>query len=134
MYVYIKDSEIKSSEIFIELPNDKKDVHSNINDYNQEKAKVFIVFDDMIVDMLNNKKLKLNISLVFITESYFCVPKIIALNSSHYFTVKIVNKLQLMSINLLADIDHKSVMKIYKIYNVEPYFFIAGDTTLSSEN
>ena len=64
MYVYIKDSEIKSSEIFIELSNDKKDVHSNINDYNQEKAKVFIVFNDMIVNMLNNKKLKLNISLV----------------------------------------------------------------------
>ena len=63
-----------------------------------------IVFHDMIADMLSSKKLnpiitplfirgrKLNISLVFITKSYFAVPKIIRLNSTHYFITKIPNK------------------------------------------
>ena len=63
-----------------------------------------MVFDDMTANMLNNKKLnpvvtelfirgrKLNISLVFITQSYFAVPKVIRLNSTHYFIMKIPNK------------------------------------------
>ena len=66
-----------------------------------------IVFHDMIADMLNSKKrnpiiallyirgIKLNISLVFITQSYFAVSKIIRLNSTHYFIMKIENKQQL---------------------------------------
>ena len=66
-----------------------------------------IVFDDMIANMLSNKKLnpivselfirgrKLNISLVFITQSYFSVPKDIRLNSTHYFIMKIPNKQEL---------------------------------------
>ena len=66
-----------------------------------------IVFDDMIVDMLSNKKLnpivtelfirerKLNISLVFITQFYFTVPKNIRLNLAHYFVMKIPNKREL---------------------------------------
>ena len=63
-----------------------------------------MVFDNMIADMLRNKKLnlivtelfirgkKLNISLVLITKSYFMVPKNIRLNSTHYFIMKILNK------------------------------------------
>ena len=64
------------------------DVYKNIEEYNIDKEnKILIVFDDMTVDMINNKKLnsivtelfirerKLNISLVFITQSYFKVPK-----------------------------------------------------------
>ena len=59
-----------------------------------------VVFDDMIADMINNKKLnsivtelfirgrKLNISLVFITQSYFKVPKDVRLNSAHFFIIK----------------------------------------------
>ena len=66
-----------------------------------------IVFDDMITDMLNNKNLnpivtdlfirggKLNISLVFITQSYFAVPENIKLNATHYFVMKIPNKVEL---------------------------------------
>ena len=73
----------------------------------QIKKKILIVFDDMIADMLSNKKLnpvvtelfirgrKLNISLVFITQSYFAVPKSIRLNSMHYFIMKIPNKQEL---------------------------------------
>ena len=69
---------------FIEYSNDMQDVYRNIEDYNPRKnRKVLIVFDDMIADMINNKKLdsvvtelfirgrKLNISIVFITQSYF---------------------------------------------------------------
>ena len=74
------------------------DIYGSIEDYNpNKKRKILIVFDDMIADMLINKKLnpivtelfirdrKLNISLVFITQSYFAVPKDIRLNSTHYF-------------------------------------------------
>ena len=72
----------------MEYSNDMQDVYKNIEDYNSDKKrKVLIVFDDMIADMMNNKKLnsivtelfirvkKLNISIVFITQSYFKVPK-----------------------------------------------------------
>ena len=75
-----------------------QDVYKNIEEYNiGKKRKILIVFDDMIADMINNKKLnsittklfirgrKLNISLVFITKSYFKVPKDVRLNSTHFF-------------------------------------------------
>ena len=73
---------------FMEYSNDMQDVYKNIEDYNPgKKRKVLIVFDDMIANMINNKKLnpivtelfirgrKLNIPIVFITQSYFKVPK-----------------------------------------------------------
>ena len=82
-----------------------QDVHKNIDDYNpRKKRKVLIVFDDMIADMINNKKLdsivtelfirgrKLNISIVFITQFYFKVPKDVRLNSTHFSIMKISNK------------------------------------------
>ena len=81
------------------------DIYKNINDYNPDKEnKILIVFDDMIADMINNKKLnsivtelfirgrKLNISLVFITQSYFKVPKDVRLNTTQFFIMKIPNK------------------------------------------
>ena len=80
-------------------------VYKNINHYNPDKEnKRFIVFDDMIADMIQNKKLnsivpelffrgrKLNISLVFITQSYFKVPKDVTLNATHFFITKILSK------------------------------------------
>ena len=92
------------SKAFIEYSNDMDDIYKNIEEYNpNKKRKILIVFDDMIADMLSNKNLnpivtklfirgrKLNIFLVFITQSYFAVPKIIRLNSTHYFIVKIPN-------------------------------------------
>ena len=79
---------------FIEYSNDMRDVYKNIDKYNLDKEnKILIVFDDMI----HNKKLnsivtellitgrKLNISLAFITQSYFKVPKDVMLNTSHFF-------------------------------------------------
>ena len=82
---------------FIEYSNDMHDVYKNIDEYNPYKEnKILIVFDDMIADMIHNKKLnsivtelfirgrKLNISLGFITQSYFKVPKDVRLNTSHF--------------------------------------------------
>ena len=87
---------------FIEYSNDMQDVYKNIDEYNANKErKILIVFDDMIADMINNKKLnsvvtelfirgrKLNISLVFITQSCLKVPKDVRLNSTHFFIMEI---------------------------------------------
>ena len=76
-----------------------------LNEYNPgKKRKILIVFDDMIADMINNKKIKsivtelpirgekLNIFFVFITQSFFRVPKDVRLNSTHFFIMKIPNK------------------------------------------
>ena len=83
------------------------DVYKNINEYNLDKDDKNLIAFDMIADMINNKKLnsigteffirgrKLNISLVFITQSYFKVPKDVRLNTSHFFITKIPNKREL---------------------------------------
>ena len=113
----------------------------------QEKN-VLIVFDDMIADMINNNKLdlivtelfirgiKLNISILFITQSYFKVPKDVRLNSTHFFIMKIPNKreLQQIALNHSSNIDFKDFMKIYKKGTKEPYSFLVNDTTLSSDD
>ena len=98
---------------FIEYSNDMQDVYKNIDEYNTDKErKILIVFDDMIADMINNKKLnsivtelfirgrKLNISLVFIRQSYFKVPKDGRLNSTHFFIMKIRNNREFQQIAL----------------------------------
>ena len=83
---------------YIEYSNDMRDVYKNINYYNtNKKNKILIVFDDIIADMIHNKKLasidtelfisgrKLNISLVFITQWYFKVPNDVRLNTTQFF-------------------------------------------------
>ena len=77
---------------------------------------------------------KLNISLVFITQSYFAVPKNIRLNSTHYFVMKIPNKreLQQIAFNHSSDIDFQDFMNLYKKSTAEPYSFLVIDTTLPS--
>ena len=119
------------------------DVYENINDYNSSrKRKILIVFDDMIADIMTNKKFqsiiiircrKLNISLVFITQSYFSVPKDVRLNSTHYLIMKIINKRELQNIatNHSEDIDYQNFTKIYREYTKEPYNFLTIDTTLA---
>ena len=134
---------------FIEYSNDMQDVYKNIEDYNPgKKRKILIVFDNMIADMINNKRLnliitelfircrKLNISIVFIMQSYFKVPKDVRLNSTHFFTMKIPNKRELLQIalNHSLDIDVKYFMKILKKYTSEPYSFLVNDTTLPSDD
>ena len=123
------------------------DAYKNIDEYNIDKEhKILIVFDDMIADMINNKKLnsivtelfirgrKLNISLVFITQSYFKVPKDVRLNTSHFFISKIPNKreLQQIAINHSSNISTKDFVNIYRKCIAEP--FLVNDTTLASDN
>ena len=107
-----------------------------------------LIIDDTIADMINNKKLnsivtklfirgrKLNISLVFITQSYFKVPKDVRLNTSHFFIAKIPNKreLQQIAINHSSDINTKDFANIYRKCTAEPYSFLVNDTTLASNN
>ena len=105
----------------MEYSNDMQDVHKNIEDYNPiKKRKVLIVFDDMklnpIVTELFIRGRKLNTSIVFVTQSYFKVPKDVRLNSTHFFIMKIPNKreFQQTALNHSSDIDFKDFMNIYK--------------------
>ena len=114
--------------VFIKYLNDIQDVYKNIETYNiDKKRKILIVFDDMITDMIN-KKLdpvvtellirgrKLNISIVFSTQSCFKVPRDVRLNSTHFFIIKIPNKKKLQEIasNHSTDIDFKGFIKLHK--------------------
>ena len=78
---------------------------------------------------------KLNISLVFITQSYFSVPKDVRLNSTHYLIMKINNKreLQNIAINHSADIDYKDFIKIYRECTRKSFNVLTIDTNFTSE-
>ena len=119
---------VNDSNAFIECSNTMDDIYENIDKYNpSRKRKILIIFDDMITDIMTNEKFqsiikelfircrKLKISLVFIPQSYFSVPKDVTLNSAHYFLMKINNKResQNIAINHSADIDYKDFIKIY---------------------
>ena len=101
-----------------------QDVYKNTEEYNLgKKRKILIFFDDIIADMINNKKLnpivtelfirdrKLKISIVFIRQSYFKVPKDVRLNSTYFFIMKIPNKRELEKIAL----NHSSDILTLKI-------------------
>ena len=134
---------------FTEYSNDVQDVYKNIDEYNINKEhKILKVFVDMIGDLINNKKLnsietelfiwgrKLNISHVFITQSYFKVPKDVRLNTTHFFITKIPNKreLQQIAINHSSDINTTDFINIYRECTAKPYSFLVNDTTLASDN
>ena len=125
------------------------DVYEDIDLYNpNRKRKILIVFNYAIADIMTNNKFqsiikevfircgKINISLVFMTQSYFSVPKDVRLNLTHYLIMKINNKreLQNIAINHSADIDYKDFIKIYRECAKEPYNFLTIDTTLPSAN
>ena len=105
-------------EAFMEYSNDMQDVYKNTEEYNPIKKRKVIVFDDMIADTINNNKLnpvvtelfirgrKLHISIVFIMQSYFKVPKDVRLNSTHFFIMKIPNKRELQQIALNHSSDY----------------------------
>ena len=130
---------------FIECSNTMDDDYENVDKYKpNRKTKILIAFDDMITDIMTNKKYqaitkelfircrKLNFSLAFITQFYFFVPKDVRSNSTHYFIMKINNKSELQNIviNHSADIDHKDFMKIYRECTKKTYSFLTIDTTL----
>ena len=123
-----------------------QDVYKNIEEYNiGKKPKILIVFDDIIADLINNKKLnpvvtelfirgrKLNISTVFIIQSHFKVPKDV---STHISFIKIPNKgeLQQVALSHLSEIESKDFIKIHKKSTTEPYSFLVGDATLPLDN
>ena len=114
----------------MEYSNDMQDVYKNIEDYNPDKEKNSIVTELFITGR------KLNISIVFIMQSYFKVPKKVRLNTTHFFIMKIPNKRELQQIHLHHSsdiIDLKDVIKIYKKCTAKPYSFLTIDTTLSSD-
>ena len=118
------------------------DIYKNIEEYNpNKKQKKLVVFDNMIADMFSSKKLnpivtelfirrgKLNISFVFIAQSYFAIPENIRLNSTHYFLMKNPNKIELQQIafNHSSDIDFQDFMNLYKKFSAKPYSFLVTD-------
>ena len=118
------------------------DVLDNINNYNKNRdKKVLIVFDDMIADIMKNEKFKamikelfircrkLNISVVFITQSYFRTPKDARLNSTHYILMKIDNKKELKSMaeEKSGHLYYKDFLKMYNYCTKEPYSFMTID-------
>ena len=102
----------------------------------------------MITDLVQSKKLnsivtelfirgrKLNISLVFITQSYFKVPKHVRLNTNHFFITKVLSKreLQQIVVNHSSDISTENFVNIDRKCTVEPYSFFVNDTELASDN
>ena len=125
-----------------------RNVDKNINHYNPDKEnKILVVFNDMIADMIQNKKLnsivtelfirgrKLNISLVFNTQSYFKVPKDARLNTNDFFITKSLSKreLQQIAINYSSGISTEDFLNIYRKCTSEPYSFV-NNTTLASDN
>ena len=112
---------LKNPKVFIDYSQTIDDIYENLEDYNPTKKRTaLIVFDDMVADMKSNKKLspivtelflrgrKLNISLLFISHSYFKVPKTIRLNATHYFIMKIPKKRELQQI-----VSNHSFIKYY---------------------
>ena len=119
------------------------DILSNIEDYNKKRRrKVLIIFDDMISHVMSDKKAqeilkdlfircrKLNISLCFLTQSYFSVPKDVRLNCTHYILFKLNNKreLQNITINHSADTDYNDFIKIYRECTKYPFNVLTIDT------
>ena len=118
------------------------DVHDDINNHNKNRdIKVLIVFDDMIADIEYNKNFKrmikelfyrarkINVSVVFITQSYFRALKDARLNSTHYILMKIGNKRELKRIaeEKSGHLDYKDFLKMYNYCTREPYSFMMID-------
>ena len=99
---------LNNSSAFIECSNTMDDIYENTDHYNpSRKRNILIIFDKMITDIMANKQFqaitkelfircrKLDTLLVFITQSYFSVPNVVKLNSTHYLIKKINNKTEL---------------------------------------
>ena len=108
---------LKDPNAFIEHSNNMDDIYDDIEDYNKKrKIKFLIVFDDIIIHVTSNKKAqqvlkelfircrKLNISLYFLTQSYFTVPTDVTLNCTHYIIFKLNNKLLIIQLILIIKI------------------------------
>ena len=126
---------------FIEYSDDMNDVLDDINNYNKNRDKKILVFDDMIADIEYNKNFKrkieelfyrvrkINVSIVFITQSYFRALKDARLNSTHYIIMKKNNKKELKRIaeEKSGNLDYKDFLKMHNHCTEEPYSFIIID-------
>ena len=127
---------------FIKYSDDMNDVLDDINNYNKNRdKKVLIVFDDMIADIEYNKNFKriikelfhrarkINVSIVFITQSYFRALKDAILNGMHYIIMKIKNKKELKRIaeEKSGHLDYKDFLKMYNYCTEDPYSFMTID-------
>ena len=127
---------------FIEYSDDMNDVLDDINNYNKSRdKKVLIVFENMIADIEYNKNFKriikelfyrackINVSIVFITQSYLRALKDARLNSTHYIIMKINNKKELKRIaeEKSGHLDYKDFLKMYNYFTEEPYSFMTKD-------
>ena len=89
---------------------------------------------------MNQRKIlwcrKIDASIVFITQSYFSVPKDVRLNSTHYLIMKINSRreLQNIAISNSADIDYNDFVKIYRECTREPFNFLTIDTMLPASD
>ena len=128
---------------FIEYLDDMNDVLDDINNYNKNRdKKVLIVFDEMTADIEYNKNFKriikelfykarkINVSIVFITQSYFKALKDARLNSTHYILMKIGNKKELKEIaeEKSGHLDCQYFLKMYNYCTKDPYSFMTIDT------
>ena len=126
-----------------------KNVYQSIDEHNPgKKKKVLLVFHDMVDDVTPNKKLhlvttelfircqKLNISLVFITQSFFHTPKSVTLNTTHFIIMKIPNRQKLLeiAINHLSDTDFGEFKRLVRKCTAESHSIFITDITLPSEN
>ena len=154
IYLYAKDlhlinkteqagiKNLNDPHAFKEYSDDMNDVLDDINNYNKNRDnKVLIVFDDMIADIEYNKNFKriikelfyrarkINVSIVFITQSYFRALKDARLNSTHYILMKIGNKKELKSIaeEKSGHLDYKDFSEMYNYGIKEPYSFMTID-------
>ena len=133
---------LNDPKVFIEYSDDMDDVLDDINNYNKNRdKKVLIVFDDMIADIEYDKKIKkiikelvfrvrkINVSIVFITQSHFRALKDARLNSTHYILMKIGNKkeLKIIAEEKSGHLDYKDFLKMYNYCTREPYSFMAID-------
>ena len=134
---------VNDPKAFIEYSDDMDDELDDINNYNKNRnKKVLIGFDDMIADIEYNKNFKriikklfyrarkINVSIVFITQSYFRALKDARLNSAHYILMKIGNKKELKRIaeEISGHLDYKDFLKIYNYCTKESYSFMLIDT------
>ena len=137
---------LRNPKAFIDYSHTNDDVYENLEEYNPIKEqKILIVFDDMIVDKDANRKLnhvvtesslrgrELNILFIFISQSYFKLPKTRRLNVTNCFIMEKTNKMELQekASNHSFDTEFKDFMKLGKDYTKEP--FLVNDTTLLSD-
>ena len=134
---------LNDPQAFIEYSDDMNDVLDDINNYDKNRdKKVLIVFDDMIADIEYSKNFKriikelfyrarkINISIVFITQSYFKALKDAILNSTHYILMKIGNKkeLKIITEEKSGHLEYIDFLKVYNYCTEEPYSFMLIDT------